>query len=528
MESYFYALIVVAIVVGAICKYYKINPAMPLIAAGLVIEFLLPDLIDSLPDPEVILTLVLAPLVFAAGLASSALDLRKVRRSVLLLAVGLVIITTAVVGVVASIAVGVLTLATACALGAILAPTDAVAASIVAKRSGLPRRVSLIIEGESLANDGTALTILRVAVVAAVAGSVTVMQSVGILAAAVIGGILVGVAGGFIVGWVMRRAHEPMVANAILLVTPFMLYQVSEHIGGSGLLTLVIAGVWISHTTAIRASYKTRLQAGTIWSLITFVLESFAFVLVGAEFFDTYSRVQQPSPPMLALWAIAITLLIMVIRSLFMAAWLAVGPKVRPDKYEDRRRVSREFIAIGLLGVRGPVSVLAAFSLPLTVADGSPFPGRDLILCLTFGVVIVSLLSSMLATPLLRRLDFGKRTSDARRIADSRHALAQAALNRLDELIVQADHEDQPIDPVVVNELRGVAIRRLDQAVSSPDSQSSGQLMARNELRREMVHAEREELARLRKEENIPGDVLNTLTKDLDVREQALGRMGPA
>lgn len=524
MSEYYFAIIGVAIIGGAICKYFKINAALPLIGAGLVLEFVLPGLLQALPDPEVILTLVLAPLVFAAGLASSAIDLRKVRRSVLILAVGLVVVTTFVIGFIASAAVGVLTLASACALGSILAPTDAVAASSVAKRSGLPRRVVLIIEGESLANDGTALTILRVATLAAVAGTVTVAQTSEILVAAVVGGIAVGLLGGYLVSLAIRWIPEPMVANALLLLTPFVLYQVSEHIGGSGLLTLVIAGVWISHTTAIRARVQTRLQMTTIWNLIIFVLESFAFVLVGAELLDTLNRVTDPSLPVLVLATVLITLLILAVRALFMAGWLYLGPKVKPSSFTDRRNRAKEFVAIGLLGVRGPVSVLAAFSLPLTTDSGSPFPGRDLILCLTFGVVVLSLLAGICAGPILRRLNFRTET-DAELVAQARTKMARAALARLDAIVVQADETGRHLDSTVVDELRQVTLRRVDQFTSSEQSQESfRQLMTRQQIRGEMIEAERDELLGMVRDRMLPGDISRELRRELDLREQALGQ----
>lgn len=151
----------------------------------------------------------------------------------------------------------------------------------MASKIGLPSRVQLVIEGESLANDGTALTILRVATVAAVTGSVTLLDSSKILVLAVVGGIAVGALGGWLISLLIRVAREPIVGNAILLLTPFVVYELSEELGGSGLLSVVITGVWIAHTTSVKGNYRMRLQADSIWGLITFILECFAFVLVG-------------------------------------------------------------------------------------------------------------------------------------------------------------------------------------------------------------------------------------------------------
>jgi len=524
VDSTAFALLIVALAVGSVCKYRRINPALPLIAAGLIFDYFVPDVITELPDPEFILTLVLAPLVFAAALASSALDLRRIRRSVLLLAVVLVVITTVVVGVVASATLAALTLASACALGAILAPTDAVAAASVASKIGLPSRVQLVIEGESLANDGTALTILRVATVAAVTGSVTLLDSSKILVLAVVGGIAVGALGGWLISLLIRVAREPIVGNAILLLTPFVVYELSEELGGSGLLSVVITGVWIAHTTSVKGNYRMRLQADSIWGLITFILECFAFVLVGAEFFDTYNRVQEPGWGALIALAVALTLLITAIRFLFMGGWFLLGPKLSPDKFTDRRGTGKEFIAIALLGVRGPISVLAAFSIPVATDTGEGFPGRDLILCVTFAVVIVSLLFSFLGSPIIRRLKLTSRT-DRESLHAARLASARAALRRFDELVAQADSDGEPLDPSLVEVMRAQTARRvaaLKGGTENSEHSAAVFLVSREQIRQSMLEAEREELARLRSDKQLSGEVFKSLTKELDMREQAI------
>lgn len=522
MNSYYFVLVICAICVGALCRWRGISAPLPLIATGLIVEYFLPDLAQSLPQPEVILTFLLAPLVFAAGLGSSAVDLRRVRRSVLLLAVGLVVITTAIVGVTAWAIFTTLTLASACCLGAILAPTDAVAAQSVASRTGLPRRVLLIIEGESLANDGTALTLLRVAIVAGAAGAVTVLQGTGILLAAVVGGIAVGVVGGFLVSLLMRLVREAVVANSILLITPFLLYEISEHIGGSGLLTVVIAGVWIAHSTWTRGSYRIRMQAESIWSQITFLLETVAFVLVGAEFFATYDRVQGSSVPRFLILAVGLTVLIMIVRGLFMFGWFVIGQKVAPILFGDRRRTAKEFVAIALLGVRGPVSVLAAFSVPVLTDDGAPFPNRDLILVATFGVVVVSLLFSLFAAPLIRRLKLEQPT-EAEALDRARLAVAKAALKRLDEIVVEADLDGRSLDEGVVKDLRTLTATRIASMniADEESAEATDGVQQRVELRRELLAAERDEVDRLRRN-NTPGDVIRQLTRELDMREQML------
>jgi len=513
----------VAIVVAAICRSRDIPAPLPLIGTGLILDLIAPTTAQTLINPEVVLTLILAPVVFAAGLGSSAVDLRQIRRGVLLLAVGLVVITTLAIGVVTTAIVAAMPLAVAFALGAVLGPTDAVAAGSVAKRGGLPRGVTLLIEGESLANDATALTILRVAIVAAVAGSVTFVESSEILFAAVVFGVLVGTGGGLVISWFVRITPEPVVANAILFLTPFGLFELAEFLEGSGLLALVIAGVWISHATGFTAGYRTRLQAVSVWSLITFLLESVAFVLVGVELIATSQGPDSPGPVRIAILAVILTVTIIGIRGLFMAGWFALGPRFAPSAFTERRSTAKQFLALSLLGVRGPISVLAVFSIPLTLASGDPFPERNLIMSVTFGVVVLSLLSSLAAGPLIARLNLNSET-EAQQLRNAQVAVAKAALRRLDELIVQADDDGRPLPEGVVARLRSVASRRLDQV--SRDEQKAAAAadktkIVRN-LQRSMLHAERRELERLRSQHRAPGDVVRQLSNELDVREAAL------
>lgn len=521
MAAAFFLIVSVAIVVGAFCKSRDINPALPLIAAGFMLAWIIPGNVTEFFDPELVLTLMLAPLVFAAGLASSAVDLRGVRRSVLLLAVVLVVLTTAIIGGVTSLFIPALPIAAALALGAALAPTDAVAASTVAKKSGLPRDVTLVIEGESLANDGTALTILRVALVAVAVGSVTLVQASGILLLAVLGGVAVGAAGGWLVSWLMKVAVEPVVANAILLFAPFVLYEISEKIGGSGLLTVVIAGVWIAHATGAGPAYQARLQAASVWSLITFGLESLAFVIVGVAFLDTESLIQEPAKWQIVLFSIALTVALLVTRGIFMAGWFLTGPKLTREVFADPRRKAKEFVAIALLGVRGPVSVLAVLSFPLD------FPKRDLILTVTFAVVTLSLCSSFLASPIITRLHLNKETEEEALLV-TRIAVGRAALKRLDEIVLDAESNGDPIPDKIARRLRSVAVRRVDSLQAAPErAVLAGDLLRiQRRLQRSMLHAERRELHRLASERSTPGDIVQKLTYELDVREAALGQHG--
>ena len=260
----------IAVGVAVLMRRIGWGIAIPLIAVGAVVGEI-PIGPTAPPDPGFVLVVILAPLVFGEALGSSYLDLRRVSRPVLALAIGLVIATTVVIGSVAFLLVA-MPLAMALALGAVLAPTDAVAVSTVARRAGLPRRLVSILEGESLVNDGTGLTALKVALVAAAAGSVTLLEVTGFFIVAVTVGVVVGAIGGWLFALVLRRSNDLVPANALVLVAPFLLYAVAEEFEGSGILAVVVAGLVIAHVQNSDPGHTGRVQSVTVWRHITFLL----------------------------------------------------------------------------------------------------------------------------------------------------------------------------------------------------------------------------------------------------------------
>ena len=315
------------------------------------------------------LILLLAPLVFGEALSSSYLDLRRVSRPVLALAIGLVLTATLVVGGVVSLFVA-MPLAVAFALGAIVSPTDAVAVSTIAKRASLPRRLVSILEGESLVNDGTGLTALRVAVVAAVAGSVTMLNAAGMLAAAVGIGVLVGALAGWGMSTVLRRSRDLVAANSLIVVAPFLIYVVAEEFEGSGILAVVVAALWLANAQHADPGWSGRLQGTTVWRHVTFILQSFAFCLIGLEIPEVFRRLGSDEV------ALVLVLVPVVLVTLVGTRFLFVGLMVVIERSRDRRRgivrdqAVRQAVVVAWAGARGPVSGLAAFSLPLVVSSG--------------------------------------------------------------------------------------------------------------------------------------------------------------
>ena len=496
--------------------------ALPLIALGVVVGLAPLGPADP-PEPEVILILLLAPLVFGEALSSSYLDLRRVSRPVLALSIGLVLTATLVVGGAVNLVVA-MPLAVAFALGAIVSPTDAVAVSTIAKRASLPRRLVSILEGESLVNDGTGLTALRVAVVAAVAGSVTMLNAAETLAAAVGIGVLTGALAGWGMSTVLRRSRDLVAANSLIVVAPFLIYVVAEEFEGSGILAVVVAALWLANTQHADPGWSGRLAGTTLWRHVTFILQSFAFCLIGLEIPEVFGRLGSEEVTHVAV------LVPVVLVTLIGTRFLFVGLMVVIDRARDRRRggvrpqAVRQAVVVAWAGARGPVSGLAAFSLPLVIASGEPFPYRDVLLAATFAIIVVSLLLTLSVAPLARWLGVrGDDDAALARTVDS--ALARAALERLDAAVSEADADGERISPEVVDRLRSDCEERLDRSASQADERGERPVksVALLQLARAMVRAEQEELLRMRDEDGLPDAIVRPRLRDLDLRLEALG-----
>lgn len=508
---------VIAISVAVVTRQRGWGMAIPVLATGVFVE-LLPIGIGAPSEPEIVLIAILAPLVFGEAMGSSYLDLRRVSRPVLALAIGLVIATTLAVGAMVLLIVA-MPIAIALALGAILAPTDAVAVSAVARRASLPRRLVSILEGESLVNDGTGLTALRVAVIAAVAGSVTLVEVGWVLTASVLGGILVGAAGGWLLSMIIARAADVVAANALVIVAPFALYLLAELIEGSGILAVVIAALWIAHSQTSDPSQQGRLQSAAVWRQLTFMLQAVAFFLIGLESAAVF-RALDANQLLLVATLIPVVVLTLIITRFVFVYFMVLLQRWRGST-EPRRL--REATIVSWAGARGPISGMAAFSLPLFMADGAALPYRDEVLATTFGVIVVTLLLSLTIAPLARRLHIGG-DDDADVLRRVRGALAAAAFQQLIDSQEQADLMGEPIPSELVSSLRHELEVRMDNA-ATPSSAAPAvpqALEERSRLSQLLIQAEKAELLRIRESEGLPDAIVRPLLADLDARERGL------
>ena len=527
----FVGIVVIAIVVAGACRRFDKAAPLPLVAAGLALG--IPAASGSLAlNPEVVLGVALPPLLFAQALNTSYVGIRKNRRPVLLLSVGLVIFTAATVAVTVQATVSGVSLAVALTLGAVLGPTDAVAASAIGSRLGLPRRPLTILEGESLVNDGTALTIFRVALSAAVATSVTWEHSLGVLGIAVSGGIVLGLAGGYALRVLLRRLNDPLLENAIILLAPFALYFGTERLHSSGFLAVVVAGLMLSHSQSAELNYATRLQATAVWDVVTYVLESVAFVVIGFELPELWraldsqqdkAGVPDQSSVLIAATAVFVTILVSRFIWVFPGTYL---PRVlvRKIRETEPRPSWRSVVIVGWAGIRGPVSLLAALGIPTKVESGAPFPQRDVLLLITGLVVVATLtIQGLTLAPLVRwiRPAEGTRNEDQQdklAEAEAQHHAAQAALARLDEEL----EVGPAVDEEVVRRLRDYAEHRANSAWESLGGPAERPAQAYRRLRLSMLEAEREVFLNYRDRGRLPDEVLRRVFHELDLEQANL------
>lgn len=513
----------IALVVAGIARWRGWGIALPVLIAGIVIGFL-PFGPRAPEDGNDAFLLVLAPLVFGEALSSSFFDFRRLRRPILALAVGLVVVSSIAVGAVAAQLVPGLPLAMAFALGAILSPTDAVAVASVAKRVSLPRRVVTILEGESLVNDGTGLTLLRVALAAAAAGTLTGGEVVIVLAQSVLGGLAIGALVGIVLALVVKNGSDDLLANTLILIAPFPAYFGAEAVNGSGILAVVTAALIVTNAMLTDRDFRGRRASVTVWKQITFVLTALAFFLVGLELPATLEALPRDELMLLPILVLAVLATLLVARLLFVLAMSLI------TRRDARRRIGvREAIVLAWAGTRGPVSGLAAFSLPLGVGVEAMVDQSQLLQATTFIVITLTLLLSP-TLGLVARLVKLSGDNDANTAEELRTALAARGLAALDDALQESSLERRNRSA----EAEAIVRARLTMELSAseaagengrPEDPSS---TARDvwELERIVLKAQHDELLVLR-DTGWPDAVVRPVMHDIDLQLSALRARRP-
>jgi Na+/H+ antiporter len=496
-------------------------------------------------DPEIVLSILLPPLLYSAALDSSLIAIRANMRTVVGLSVLLVVVTALVIGVGFALWVPGATLAAGIALGAAVAPPDPVAALAVGRRVGLPPRLVTLIQGEGLLNDATALTLLSVAVAAAVGDGFSTWSALGQFTLAAAGGVAAGLVVAYGIRPLRRLRRDPLSSNAISLATPFVAYLLAESVHVSGVLAVVVAGLVIGHNSPYWTSGATRLQTDAVWRLVDFLLEGVVFLLIGQQLPAVIRGLGQYATSTVVIASVVTAGSVLLVRPLWL--WLTEhapqalhmrlgGAPIEHETMPPGGRSPaapqlswREITVLSWAGTRGVISLAAVFTIPLATDSGQPFPDRDLLLFCAFLAVLVTLVGQGATfAPLVRRLGLRADDADAARLRNqARMAAVEAGLIRLDEL--QTEQHDH-VDDAAIESIRGALRTRLEryrrrlEVLEDVEGEvpMSPQYEAALRVRRAVIDAEREELLRWRDLGRLPDEGLRTLERELDHQEHLL------
>lgn len=517
-------LILLAVLAGTalIARRFNLAPAILLMLSGVGLAFV-PGMPPVELPPELVLLMVLPPLIYSASVAMSWREFRNNLRPIVLLAVGAVIFTAAMVAAATHYVIG-LPWSIGFLLGAIVAPPDVVAPLAIARRLNMPRRLMVILEGEGLANDATALILYRFALAAIVVGHFSLPLAAGEFALIVAGEIAFGIG----VGWLSLRFRkwscDPQVELTLSLITPYVSYWLPEHVGGSGVIATVACGLYVSWNGPLLISASTRLQGIFFWDLIIYLIEGLLFLLTGFQMRALYEKSKAfPLDDIMIATAV-----VMVIIVLARFAWLYPAtylPRMlsKSLRARDPSPPWQWPFALAFTGVRGAVSLAAALALPFTLPDGDAFPYRDLILFVAFGVIFITLIGVGLTLPPVVRwlgiAEAGRNEHVAEHEAEiaARRQALEAALKSLDALT-----EEKEVSDEVMRLLRARHEIRVNQLPDSLDPAHHDVSAAGIALTRELIVAERKFIHDLLRDGQITDETRRRIERDLDLEEASL------
>ncbi|HMJ37374.1 MAG TPA: Na+/H+ antiporter [Baekduia sp.] len=523
-------LVVLAVLMGAgafllLAERTQIPYPILLTVGGTGLAFV-PGLGDFELDPDVILIAFLPPLLYSAAFFTSVQDLRANAGPISFLAIGLVTATTVTVAVVAHAFIDDLSWPAAFVLGAVVSPTDPVAATEIAVRSHAPRRLITIVEGESLINDSTGLIAYKFAVAAVLSGSFSLAAALGNFVLSAAAGIAIGLVVGFGVAEVRRRLDDAPTEIAVSLLTPYVAYLPAEALGVSAVLAAVTAGLYLGWRSPELVTPSTRIQIVGFWEILNFALNAVLFVLVGLQLRTVIDGLHGYSTMQLVGYAALTALTVIITRMLWVYPFNIVArllvrrfPRKRGDEPPDLRLTG----LLGWSGMRGSVSLAAALAIPLTTDAGDPFPGRDLIIFLAYSVILVTVVGQGLT--LGRLIEWAGVYDDEETVAEqearARIAASTAALDRLDEL-----RDEEWVREETQARMRQAyefRIRRFEARIGDDDDGEIEQgSQAYQRLRRKILEAERAEIIRQRNRGAITDDIMRRIERDLDLEDARL------
>ena len=526
VSSQWLVIILPAVLVGVsvTASRLKISPPIVLVIAGVFLAFL-PGLPAVSLVPEFMLLFVLPPIIYSSAVAMSWREFRFNIRAISLLAIGGVAFTTVVAAGAAHWLLG-LSWAEGFVLGAIISPPDAVAPLALARTMRLPRRILVVLEGEGLANDATALVFYRFAVAAVGIGAFSLGQALLTFAEIAAGEVLWGIAVGWGILRLRRWVRDPRLEIMLSVLTPFIAYWPPQQLGGSGVLATVAAGLYISWNGLRFISAPTRLQGVFFWDFIMFSTEGMLFLITGLQArtlvkaFETYSSWQLAGSSLLVCLVVILARFTWVYPAIYVPRWLSSSLR-QSDPAPPKQWV----FALAYTGIRGIVSLAAALALPLTNASGEAFPHRDLILVLTYGVILVTLVGQGLLLPTVIR-KFGlenagrhEHEEDRAEEFSARRKAIEAATQFLDQLCNDSDLSDQTRD-----RLRASHLDRLAHIVyeSTADAGQRHEMRLHRDVEGELLAAERACVLDIYRAGGLKDESRRRIEKELDLRDAQL------
>jgi Na+/H+ antiporter len=516
-------LILLAVLAGTalVARRIDVAPAILLLLAGIALAFVPGMPAVELP-PQLVLLVVLPPLIYSASVAMSWREFKFNLRPIILLSVGCVIFTATAVAIATHYLIG-LPWNIGFLLGAIVAPPDVVAPLAIARKLRLPRRILVVLEGEGLANDATALILYRFALAAIATGLFSLPKATGEFAAIVAIEVLFGAAVGWLSLRVRHRARDPQIEITLSLITPYLAYWVPEHFGGSGVIATVACGLYISWNGPLWISSATRLQGIFFWDLVIYLIEGMLFLLTGAQMRSLFERSKAFSLDEILLAIALVAGMIIIARFAWVFPATYLPRLIKRLRIRDPSPPWQWVFVLAFTGVRGAVSLAAALALPFALPGGDAFPYRDLIQFVTFGVILITLVGLGLGLPLVVRwLGIAEAGRDEHKaeleseIAARREALG-VALQSLDDITVDRELSDE-----VVKLLRARHETRFNQLPDSLDPDVDDVSAAGIELTRELIAAERKFIHTLLREGRITDEIRRRIERDLDLEEASL------
>ncbi len=519
-ELVIFGLLLGIVAFAVLALVLRVPYPITLVLGGLGIGFV-PGIPTIELDPELVLLIFLPPLLYGAAFFTSLRDLRRNARPIAMLSIGAVMATMGVVALVAHYVVG-LDWGPAFVLGAIVSPTDAVAPAEIMRRVGAPRRMVTIVEGENLTNDWTALVLYRVAVAAVVTGSFSLLEASVEFVLSGVGGLAVGLVAGRIIRELRRRIDDPPTEITISILSGYAAYLPAEELGFSGVIAAVTVGIYMGWHTPELTTAVMRLQGVSVWEILTFLLNAILFLLIGLQLPGIIEDLEGESAGQLLGWSALVAAAVIGVRLLWVLTTpFAIRALDRRESQRARRSRWQERMVTGWAGMRGSVSLAAALAIPFSTDSGAAFPDRELIIFIAFAVLVATLVGQGLTLgPLINRLGIDDDGTDEREETAARTRLAEAALQRLEEMSAEDWVREDTVERV--QGMYTYRQRRFSAQQDGDESEYEERTSAYTRLMFELLDAQREALIGMRNSSDISDEIRRRVERDLDLEESRL------